>query len=355
MLLNVKKQSLQIFSNVCGKREEVGLRTSTGRFDGNRKNRHHLVSDFYYYISKISVLFVHISIFLISPPLPSSSGSPPDVYEHITIGVTVSTVNQDLVANALQGGYNNSLMDSIYRGNYSLKVRAIDRCEGMLGMSEALTFILNNSVDVIFGAYCTANCISTAQAANYYDVAYFPLNCFDPTLDNSTLYSTALRFFGSVTAFGESFAVYFQRYQWKNVAILSDGMDFCNFALKSIQNFLRVNSVKIAEIVQVPQVVVPNDVSYLMKIRRSARIIIFCHTNYTAFQQIMFQAQDFGMTNPAQYVWITFFNIYLGFPFNILLYPWLSTNSTQRDNYRKQAFYALKIVSILNATLFMKT
>ncbi|ESN96746.1 hypothetical protein HELRODRAFT_163856 [Helobdella robusta] len=305
------------------------------------------VSNFYYYISKISLLFIHISILLILPPSPSSSSSP-DVYEyeHITIGVTVSTVNQDLVANALQGGYNKSQMDNIYRGNYSMKVRAIDRCEGMLGMSEALTFILNNSVDVIFGAYCTANCISTAQAANYYDVAYFPLNCFDPTLDNSTVYSTVLRFFGSLTAFSASFAAYFQRYQWKNVAIMSDGLDFCNFAFKSIQNFLRVDSVKIAEIVQVPQIIVPENVSYLMKIRRSARIIIFCHTNYTAFQQIMYQAQDFGMTDPAQYVWITFFNIYLGFPFNILLYPWLPTNSTLTDNYRKQAFYALKIVSI---------
>ena len=39
-------------------------------------------------------------------------------------------------------------------------------------------------------------------------------------------------------------------------------------------------------------------------------------------REIIYEAQDMGMTDPTQYVWLVFYNIYADFPFNMLFEPW---------------------------------
>ena len=51
------------------------------------------------------------------------------------------------------------------------------------------------------------------------------------------------------------------------------------------------------------------------------------------------------MTDPNNYVWITFYNIYGQFSFNMLFYPWESDMNNGKDvETRKMAFQAVKIV-----------
>ncbi|ESO05578.1 hypothetical protein HELRODRAFT_171223 [Helobdella robusta] len=240
-----------------------------------------------------------------------------------------------------------------------LIIRLINTCNGMVGTTEGVNLILNYSVHTIFGAFCSPNCVAAAQVTNYWNIPYFPLNCFDPSLDDSSVYTNTIRFLGSLTAFGASFVTYFKKYQWDNVAVMIEsGTDFCDSGVTAIQSRLRENSITIAEIVRLPAIIDSFETLFFTKIQHSARVVILCHSNNTALQQIMFMAQDLGMTDPNHYVWITFFNIYAaasasalpGFTFNILLYPWLSANATAMDDYRKQAFLSLKIITYKNST-----
>ncbi|ESO05563.1 hypothetical protein HELRODRAFT_171204 [Helobdella robusta] len=304
----------------------------------------------------ISNPITFLCLFNIHSALSSSLSSDND---NLIIGVTISRMNYDLVEKAMASGYDRALKRNIYRGNYSLILRVVNTCNGMIGLSEGMHLILKHAVHVIFGAFCSPNCVATAQVTNYWNISYFPLNCFDSSLDNSSVYKTTLRYFGSLSAFGSSFVEYFRRYQWNNVAIMSEiGTDFCTSGASAIQRHLKDNLLTIAEVVHVPSLFDSLDIMLFNKIRISARIIILCHSNYTALQRIMFQAQDLGMTNPSQYAWITFFNIYTiasasalpEFSFNVLLYPWLSARATPMDEYRKQAFLCLKIITYRNST-----
>ncbi|ESO05552.1 hypothetical protein HELRODRAFT_171192 [Helobdella robusta] len=282
-----------------------------------------------------------------SPPSPSPNT------DNLLIGMISSSSNINLVETVLGNGYSLARQENIYNGTYKAMFRVLDACDGMASMRETLNLIQNDSVNVIFGALCSANCIATAQAANYWNIPYFPLNCFDPSLDDSNLYSTIVRFFGSLTSFGASFAAYFKRYQWENVAIMIESeADFCDSALNAIQSSLRGDMVTVAEIVQLPADISSLDASVFLKIRRSARIIIVCHSKPAALRQIIFFAQDLGMTDPSQYVWITFYNIYLGLPFDVLLQPWSATNNNNQpdDDHRRKAFLALKIITYKNMT-----
>ncbi|ESO05567.1 hypothetical protein HELRODRAFT_171208 [Helobdella robusta] len=202
-----------------------------------------------------------------SPPLPPRPNN-----ANILVGMLSSSSNISRTMKALDNGYSLAKQEKFYNGIYNATVRVLDTCDGMSSMTETLNLILNDSVDVLFGAHCTANCIATAQAANYWNIPYFPLNCFDPRLDDSTLYLTVIRFFGSLTSFGASFAAYFKRYQWENVAIMIESeADFCNSALNAIQSSLRGDMVTVAEIVQLPADISSLDASIFSKIRRSAR------------------------------------------------------------------------------------
>lgn len=78
----------------------------------------------------------------------------------------------------------------------------------------------------------------------------------------------------------------------------------------------------------------------------SFTVIILCHTNYGFIRKLIYLAQDHQMTDPANYVWITFYNIYGQFSFNMLFYPWVNDEINYEKNVetRKMAFQAVKIV-----------
>ena len=67
-----------------------------------------------------------------------------------------------------------------------------------------------------------AGCRATSQAADYWKISYFPLNCFDSTMDDSSIYTTVIRIFGSLTAFGSAFRTLFMHYNWNLAAVLTD-------------------------------------------------------------------------------------------------------------------------------------
>ncbi|ESO05566.1 hypothetical protein HELRODRAFT_171207 [Helobdella robusta] len=93
----------------------------------------------------------------------------------------------------------------------------------------------------------------------------------------------------------------------------------------------------------------------LKNIHSKIKVIIVCHSNQTVFRKIMFFAQDLGMTDPDNYVWITFYNIYLGLPFDALIHPWSATNDHLPENdYRRKAFLSLKIVCRCNGLITYK-
>lgn len=46
-------------------------------------------------------------------------------------------------------------------------------------------------------------------------------------------------------------------------------------------------------------------------------------------RRLIFTAQDMGMTDPKEYVWIVFYNIYSDFPFHMLFEPW--NNEVDKD------------------------
>ena len=85
-------------------------------------------------------------------------------------------------------------------------------------------------------------------------------------------------------------------------------------------------------------------------------VVIVCHSNFTTLQNIIFTAQDMGMTEPENYSWLTFFDVYSNFPVNTLFYPWLVNNQTtnrETRRRRKTAFLSVKIVSKHSTTCYL--
>ena len=75
--------------------------------------------------------------------------------------------------------------------------------------------------------------------------------------------------------------------------------------------------------------------------------IIVCHSNFSALRQIIFAAQDLGLTDPGSYVWLTFYNIYSSFHFDMIFTPWITEQEVPQKEVerRRQAFVSVKIVS----------
>lgn len=128
-----------------------------------------------------------------------------------------------------------------------------------------------NSISVLF--LKIVDCIASAQIASYWNIPYFPLDCFDSTLDDSNTYDTIVRIFGSLTGFSSAFQTFFKRNNWKLTAIVTESnSDFCTFGVEAIKENFRKNSIKVVEFFEFSKDYTDEELNSLIKkLKDSAR------------------------------------------------------------------------------------
>ncbi|ESO05554.1 hypothetical protein HELRODRAFT_171194 [Helobdella robusta] len=280
----------------------------------------------------------------------------------VQIGLIVSDEDEDSYVGKVQNGYWKATNQTDYNISYQYNLisTTVNVCDRMSGTRAAMHLFLNQSADVIIGSFCSANCVSSAQVADYWDLPYFALDCIDPALDNSTLYSSAIRLIGSLNAYGSALLAFFMRNNWKSCAIVKEvETDFCQYAMNALRNKFR-GSVKISEFLEITNVPTDDEVKNLLKkIELSARnynytlilsVILVCHTNPRTTMNIIGKAYRLGMADPKEYAWITLYNIYSNFSFDTLFVPWQIANDPDEKDKMRKAFLSVKVLTYKNYT-----
>ena len=118
----------------------------------------------------------------------------------------------------------------------------------------------------------TSGCISSAQVADYFNIPYFPLSCLDPLLDDSKIYQTKIRIFGSLTAFGWAFRTIYSKFRWTQTAIVSEsGTYLCKSALESIMIRFQAQGVSVSEHILLSPSPDKDELQAINRIKLSAR------------------------------------------------------------------------------------
>ncbi|ESO05546.1 hypothetical protein HELRODRAFT_171186 [Helobdella robusta] len=253
----------------------------------------------------------------------------------IQLGMIVSDENKDRFQPAIETGYTRVFW------------YIVNTCDGISGSRTALDLVLNKSADALFGSFCSSNCIASAQIADYWDLPYFPLDCFDSTLDSSSLYKTVIRIFGSLSSYGASVSAFFRRNKWKSCAIVKEiRKDFCQFAVEAIKAKFLGDNEREKSTTQLHRNTVTQQNNHKTPYNNENSVIVICHTNASAMAALIYAAYLRGMTRPNEYAWITLYNIYSNFSFNTLFVPWMVVNDTKKSIELKEAFLSVKAMGL---------
>ncbi|ESO05550.1 hypothetical protein HELRODRAFT_171190 [Helobdella robusta] len=300
----------------------------------------------------VSLIFVKLSSLILDKPMQ--------------LGMIVSRENENKFSANMNEGFLKAIQHNGGRANitYNLVSTVVDVCDGVSGARAVLFLRLNQSVDAVFGSFCSAikipktlppicdkDCLSSAQVADYWDLPYFATECIDPTLDNSSIYTTSIRLYGSLTSYGSALLAFFARNNWMNCAIVNEmNNDFCKYAMTAIKKKFD-GAVRVSEFLEVNNFFPDGEMAIILsKISFSARIIIVCHSNASTLASLMRSAYRRGMTDPNEYAWITLYNVYYKFDFNMLFIPWFVTNDSLARDELMQAFLSVKALTYKNYT-----
>lgn len=107
---------------------------------------------------------------------------------------------------------------------------------------------------------------------DYFNIPYFPLTCLDPLLDDSSVYTSTVRVFGSLTSFSWAFRAIYTRFGWKQTAIVTEtGSYLCKYALESIVGRFEAQDISVSEYILLSTSPDKDELQAINRIKLSAR------------------------------------------------------------------------------------